>query len=285
MAVNCPVDTQCDIVPVGVALEITTGISSSLAQRVNALDTAQRALEVFGSVLDGAGVIEMRFPCTDEMGCGGHASSPSQDEIRVTGTTGAMNGRSVAHELGHVVHKQQFGQDTFSFDKSLNGPNHNRFDTEYESSATVEGWADFVAAASWWDDDNSGSEPMVAGEAVEEAEAHLNHSCLANRGIGFQVTKGFWDLADSNNESAVFPANSLYPDSFNTTPAHLALGWSAFAAGTSNREQDEVDGGSGDPNGLNLRDYYSNNTGQGGFGAGFEGSLLYHNCTINQDNG
>jgi len=72
-------------------------------------------------------------------GCAGIASAPSREKFKINGTNGAMNGRSSAHELGHLLHFNAFEQDGLSFDTSLNGAGHNRGAAEFESSASVEG--------------------------------------------------------------------------------------------------------------------------------------------------
>ncbi|MEQ9503186.1 MAG: hypothetical protein RIT81_40340 [Deltaproteobacteria bacterium] len=284
VAVNCQAGAPCDLLPAGSALAITASNTTDRSDRVLALDTAQRALETFNAEFDGtaSGVIEMVFPCvngtTPNTTCPGGGSA--QDRGRFIINTGAVatNGRSSAHELGHLLMFTEFHRDGLAFDYSLNGSGWSRTGTEFESAAVMEAWADFSSAVSWWDDNNSGSLPRVAGLGVETA-APINATCSANSGIELQSVKGFWDLVDSNNEAAAGAAS--WADSFNTSPRALSDAWDRFASGTGNRDDNEPSGG--DSNGRNLRDFYHNNSSV--FGTGFFTSLMNHNCTGTQDNG
>jgi len=103
------------------------------------------------------------------------------------------------------------------------------------------------------------------------------------RQLGYRCSdhEGILDLLDSNNEAAGAPAT--FADTFNISHTIIVDGWDVFASGQSNRQEDEVLGGGGDPNGMNLRDYFANNTGGANFGSGFFTTLLNHNCTGGQD--
>jgi len=285
VAVNCAHGTTCDILPTTRALAITTNITSLRAQRVNALDTAQRALQTFGPEFNytSDNVVEMVFPCvsgtTPGTSCPGIASAANREEFYINGSAAALNGRSSAHELGHQMQMGQFDRDSLSFSYSLNGPNWARTVPETEAAAVMEGWADFTAAVSWWDDNDSGSLPRVAGLSLEAATPVDSTSCANNSGIPIQSAKGFWDLVDANNEAGAAPASAA--DNFNTTPAIAAAGWSRFGRGTANRQDRESD-----DDGPNLRDYFWNNRPFAPFsGTGFFVTLMNHNCTGSQDNG
>ena len=281
VAMNCT--GTCDITAPGINLAITTSNTTARSDRVLALDTAQRALEIFNAEFDYAsdGVIEMIFPCvvgvTPGSSCPGAASAVDRETFIVNGTGGATNGRSPAHELGHLLHFIELGRDGLAFDYSLNGASWGRTVAEFESAAVMEGWADFVSVASWWDDQDVTSLPRVANLQVEAAQP-FNATCSANSGLPLQVTKGFWDLIDANNEAAVAPANRA--DTFDTSPRAVSDGWARFGDGTGNRDDNEPSGG--DSDGRNLRDYFHNN--KSVFGSGFFTSLMNHNCTGTQDN-
>ena len=282
VAVDCTAGASCDIVPPGVSLGITVSNTTSRSDRVLALDTAQRALETFNAEFDYAsdGVIDMIFPCvngvTPGSTCPGLASAVDRDTFIINGTAGATNGRSSAHELGHLLHFIELGRDSLAFDYSLSGSSWSRTAPEHESAAVMEAWADFVSVASWWDDENPASLPRVSSLQVEDA-APFATNCSDNSGLALQVTKGFWDLIDSNNEGAALPA--VWGDSFNTSPRAVSDGWSRFGNGTGNRDDNEP--AASDPDGRNLRDYFHNN--ELVFGSGFFTTLMNHNCTGTQD--
>lgn len=283
VAVECLSSASCDILTPGASLAITLSNTNDRSDRILALDTAQRALETFNSEFDYASddVIDMIIPCvngvTPGSTCPGMASTVDRDTIIINGTSGATNGRSPAHELGHLLHFVELGRDSLSFDYSLGGPTWSRTQPEFESAAVMEGWADFVAVASWWDDSNTGSLPRVSGLQVESGTPVDTSACSNNSGLALQVTKGFWDVIDANNEAAVAPAT--WPDDYNTSAQMISDGWSRFGNGSANRQDEEPS--ASDPNGRNLRDYYANNSTI--FGVGFFTTLLNHNCTGSQD--
>ena len=75
---------------------------------------------------------------------------------------------------------------------------------EHESCATTEGWADYVAAVSWYEPDNFSTVPIAWGFDVEEP-IPVDSVCADNGGIELQVAKAFWDLDDWNNEVGGVP--------------------------------------------------------------------------------
>jgi hypothetical protein len=164
-----------------------------------------------------------------------------------------LDGLGVAHEVGHVLEAQLFEQDSFTVDCSANGGGWVPTSTEYQSCATREGWAMYVAAVSWWTPSNSGSSPTYAGFNLETSTPHYNHSggCAANISLPGQVARAFWDLDDGNDEQALTgDQNAGFHDTLNETTAAIALGWDVFLDGYANHKDKESDS-----NGVNVRDY------------------------------
>jgi len=227
------------------------------------LDTAQHMIQVFGSEMTDD--IELLYPA---------ASTGANSRTRISIEDESYAGFITPHELGHSLHEQIFNQDYLVGDYSLSGPSHSIYSVEYESVATSEGFADFVAAASWWYETNASSVPLLYGLNFESATPVFTTSCFDNTGVEGMVARGFWDLIDANDEVAVQPA--IFDDQYHgVTASYVAAGWELFPNGQANHENDESD-----VDGVNLRDYYENNKLR--FGADFWITLLSHNCLDGQ---
>jgi hypothetical protein len=139
-----------------------------------------------------------------------------------------------------------------------------------------------VAAVSWWDPENTASAPVIDGFAVEAALPTNGTSCAGNRAIPGQVTRGFWDLDDANNEagSPTPVGNDNDNDTRNYTSVALINNWDNFPSGTADRQDSE-----NDANGVNIWDYTWNSWNTGGGWGSFENyeTLVYHNCLDSQD--
>jgi len=61
---------------------------------------------------------------------------------------------------------QEIVRDGLQDDCSLNGNGHTLTGTEYESCATAEGWAGYVAITSLWDPENISSVPSRWGSTT-----------------------------------------------------------------------------------------------------------------------
>jgi hypothetical protein len=146
---------------------------------------------------------------------------------------------------------------------------------EFESCATTEGWAGYVAAVSLWDPQNNSSAP--ARFSIDYVTATpLEAVCADNTGLEAQVTKAFWDLDDDEDEAGVAP--STIDDEKDSDTLTIAERWSVFANGTGNREDQE-----NDPDGVNLWDYHINSQ---TFWSNLEGTrhtIMGHNCMGTQD--
>jgi hypothetical protein len=245
VAKNCRRGRTCQISPV---LVPTNDTSSERGLWVMALDSAQHALQVFGTIMDTD--IKMRFPVDIP-----HSVAKNRERIDIRPARG-NNGFTVAHEVGHVVMEQEFNEDDIV---NGNGP-------------TSQGWANYVAAVSWYDPDNSGTRPNLNRISHLERAKPREDECSDNAETYHAVAKAFWDLNDRNNEAGVSPASGD-DDKLRFKSTRIAKGWRRFPNGTGNRQDQEA----GD--GANMRDYYVNNRGRfGSSNAEFFETLIKHNC-------
>ena len=98
-----------------------------------------------------------------------------------------------------------------------------------------------------------------------------------NAAIEGMVTRSFWDLDDGTSEAAAAPA--VTADNLNASSTFIAQGWDVFPSGTADNQ--DFEGNNGDVHGVNLWDYYDNNTGR--FTASkLRDTLLEHNCMEDQ---
>ena len=214
-------------------------------QRILALDSSQHTLEALGAAMDLD--VEMFYPGDDPS----TSYADSQVAYHIAESK-ADEGMVPAHELGHVIQMQQFGQDYLRDDCSLGGNTHWLDSAEYESCATTEGWADYVAAVSWYEPNNTSTVPIAWGFDIEEP-IPVESVCSDNGGIELQVAKAFWDLDDWNDEpGAGAAAGKDDNDRFRTL--WMARAWAQFADGTNDRKDYETG-----QNGVNVKDYYFNN--------------------------
>jgi hypothetical protein len=269
VARNCRAGTTCYMFPSG-SLVPTNDVASPRALRIMTLDSAQHTLQVFGEIMDKH--VDLHYPgkasCTT-------SCTVSRTEIHIRGSQGG-DGVLTGHELGHVVHMQEFNQDDLRNDCSKNGNGWGVTSNEHESCATTEGFASYVGVVSWYEPNNTGTTPI--GWSLDFEGATPNRStCSANAGIPLQVAKAFWDLDDWNNENGAGAAASWDDDLSYGTEA-IARGWRQFPNGTGNRQDFE----SGQ-DGVNMRDYYWNNTGRF-TAAGFFETFIRHNCLQDQAN-
>jgi len=269
VASNCQTGTSCRILA-GQAMVPTNDIASLRGRRFMALDTAQRSLQVFGDIMDTH--VNLHYP--------GRADCPTacaiaRDEVHVPDNLG-NHGMYTTHEIGHALHMQQFDRDELRNDCSRNGDGHGLRTIEYESCATTEGFAHYVAAISWWDPNNTSSRPQVFGEDIEEPDPVF--VCASSAHTGLQVAKGFWDFDDRSNEAGVGDANG-FDDQLGYGTTDILNGWRRFSNGNGNREELESD-----RDGVNMRDYWENNS-TGFVAAGAFETLIQHNCLTAQTDG
>ncbi len=158
------------------------------------------------------------------------------------------------HEIGHLIHHQNIADKSFgSVDYSLSGNGHGLISQEYDRAATCEGWANYVAARSWWNPDNSSAMPCAFGYEIEDQTPPPGLTTLAeNRGLELWAARGFWDLDDAAQDSGQSPCYEII-DTTNLSTTDIVDIWSVFPSGADDREAQE-DG----VNGTNLYDYYVN---------------------------
>lgn len=261
VALNCKPGVSCRIwngylIP-------TTDETSATAQRIMALDSAQHVPEVYGADMDTD--VKLYYPDPEWS----YAVSRSGFHIFEDHAT---NGMIVTHELGHVQQMQEFNQDYL---RDVCGDSHSLTSIEEESCSTTEGWANYVASATWYDPNNSKVIPYTLYGYNIETAAPWSGTCATNGSIELQVAKAFWDLDDYNQEAGA-GAGAGYDDSLAYTTTFIGRAWREFPSGIFNRQDYEFDN-----DGVNAQDYYGNNDDR--FASGFYETFLQHNCLQYQD--
>ena len=256
---------------------ISVDSTQYVGARMIALDSAQHMLEVYGGLLSNS-VKYWIEPCTS---CASYAYTLDRSTIKASQDK-SVYGYVPPHELGHILQEQKLGQDYLRSDYSLNDPDEvHGFETEeYDSSSTTEGFADYVAAVSWWDPNNTSSIPIFptySQEDLENACPIANATCGSSGNAGsfeIQVARAFWDLDDLNNEAGC--GSNGADDEYGYSTTTIANNWDYFADGTDNREDYEDD-----PNGVNMWDNYENNKNR--YSTSIKNTFIYHNCIGNQE--
>lgn len=163
---------------------------------------------------------------------------------------------------------QNFEQDSLRDDLSLNGGGWNVDTVEFQSGASCEGFATYVAMASWHNPQNTTGTVEAFGFNLEQS-VPLKTACTDNSGTAGQVAKTFWDLDDAQNETSSSPGTGN--DGLNWATSTIVSSMDAFADGTSNRKDRESDA-----DGVNVKDF--------GVNAGIAASAFYtHNDLSCQD--
>ena len=102
-------------------------------------------------------------------------------------------------------------------------------------------------------------------------------SCTDSAHTELQVAKGFWDFDDFNNETGSGVTAGL-DDRLAYATSDIIRGWRQFPDGTGNRDDFE-----NDADGVNMRDYWGNNSSRFTAAGAFE-TLIEHNCLSAQTN-
>ncbi len=169
------------------------------------------------------------------------------------------DGNNVTHEFGHVLHRHAFDnhiQSRYDYGTGEEGA-HSWTSAEWQEVTLNEGFANFVAAASFYGP--AASDPMFFGHHMSvPPNGQYDPACIATN---FPSTEGpernegnfaryMWDLFDSVNDDA-------YSDTTNLSADEILSNFYIFPAGTANRYRDEEGPGSevmdDGPNGW---DYY-----------------------------
>jgi len=176
--------------------------------------------------------VQVRFPV---------AAAPtgrtiSRTQVEMADNWVVFENSTLAHEFGHVIHQIEFEQDGTWADCSWGGDTHSWDSIEWQGCAATEGFADFVAAATFfypW-----AAAPTSYGNDIENGCSGTNQWSESN------TARLFWDLYDSNNESYDNVQQPFYwfVDKLNIYPD-----------GTANRQDRELDS---NRNGRNAWDFY-----------------------------
>ena len=263
---------------------LSTDITATTGARMAGLDTAQHALQQFETHLSQNVELAIRTS-------GGDADSgETVARHRIWCGVNRCDDETPAHEFGHAIQMTEFGQDGLHYDYSKDGNGgHSIWDpaeSEYDSAATMEGWADYVAAVAWWDPGNSSSSPQFWGVFIEDSAGREDtmpmddSSCSANRGYELQIARAFWDLDDANNETLSISNGDIHnwDDVSNYTTAYLSDGWDEFPNGYYNRDDWELGN-----HGVNAWDYYENSIARVTNDSDFLQTLVYLNCLDAQE--
>lgn len=265
-AVDCASGSSCRIYSAG-AMAPTTSASTNASMVIQALDSAQHTLERFGGIMYG-GTIELELPdssgiCTSGCALGFYS-------IGIPSTRG-KDGDLTPHEVGHVIQMQEFNQGTLRNDCSNDGDGWSITSDEYDSCATTEGFASYVAAASLWNATTPNADPRFSGFDIELATP-VSGTRANNRGVPGQVARAFWDLDDETDENSVSPCSGDDDHAISAVSATwLAQQWDDFPDGTG--DGDDFESGI---HGVNMKDY------QGNAGTNTQ-TTLDHNCLNDQD--
>jgi hypothetical protein len=176
--------------------------------------------------------VQVRFPVTSAP----TGATLSRTEIDMADNWVVFNNSTLSHEFGHVIQEIEFEQDALWGDCSWNGNTHSWDSVEWQSCAGTEGWADFVAAATFFY--AGATSPTSYGYNIESGCSGSNQWSESN------VARMFWDIYDSANEAGDNLQQPFY---------WLVDKWNIFADGTSNRQDRE---GASNQNGLNAWDFY-----------------------------
>jgi hypothetical protein len=280
-------------------LHAFTSTATAHAKALLHADTAQRTLQVFGSILSSFWPINMYYPATD---CSPAAAACfiRSNIMRISvADVSPMDGTAAAHELGHYMVAQaarEAGSTRIGGtpDCSNGGNGYTKTSIEWQSCAVSEGWAEYVFAASFWSPSNMGSWPVVGDSSVglfEFEQATPSTATLSpvqpltnNAWMIGQAARAFWDLDDSANEAGISNCGSTNDnDVSNLASTSLMFIWQQFQSGTANRKIDEWDvANGGNQNGTNLWDVIANMPASDQAGA--TQTMMYHNCTETQAN-
>jgi len=253
---DCQRGTTCNLPNVNY---ISTSETSQNTHLANMGDSGAHAMRVYGASSHAAQMEDVNLNyCSSGDPCDTSASSWD-------GTNAFINWSDTddpyapPHEIGHLYAEQLFesnGPGPISYCLNDPGCDHGVASTEYDKTATWEGWASYIAAVSWWSPDDSDSTPYFWSWSVEDATPpHTGPGDTAadNRGIELQATRGFWDLDDARQDSSVSPCPNRSDQINLWSRSDIATAWLNFADGSGNRQEEESD-----YNGTNLWDYWYN---------------------------
>ncbi len=223
------------------------------------LCTDEKCKDEINIVIAGTAVTGMETyldDCKDDSGANGSAG---YDKVCLTHP---MNPFSAVHEMGHNVHRRWMDYSgPLAWNAQDEGLDCNGWDDDEDPKcATSEGWANFFASASWFNE-NMGN-PTYNDFDIEDVSALK--SCDDAPFSEGHATQFFWDLWDAG-------PGGLDDDEINVHFNTLRKVWSAFDDGTGNRANNE----SGD-DGRNMQDFIHWYTTQ--YGSGGINTVAVANC-------
>ena len=176
--------------------------------------------------------VQVRFP----VAAASTGRTVSRWQVEMADNWVVFNNSTLAHEFGHVVNAIQFEQDGTWANCSWGGNWHSWDSIEWQSCAAEEGFANFVAAATFfypW-----AANPTSYGNDIENGCSGVDQWSESN------VARMYWDLYDSNNETWDNAQQPFYwfVDKLNIYPD-----------GTANRQDRET---AASANGANAWDFY-----------------------------
>jgi len=131
----------------------------------------------------------------------------------------------MSHEVGHILQMREFGQNGLNDDLSWlgNGWNLNTNGFEWQSGATQEGFATYVALASWWDPQTTGA--TLEGWSINFEDPTISDAtCNDNAWLPRQVAKAFWGIDDAASGMGVRAA-AADADVSEVPTLDIANGW------------------------------------------------------------
>ena len=225
------------------------------------------------------GRITLYYPDDPGQECDGYDTRAfSCSGICIEDASSASN-HAVAHEIGHVLMRRALDKcGGYLADGTTGCGNHFWTSEEDEKCAVSEGWADFVAAATYWERTSYhawfGNWMQRLERKTTQGNNGSNEQCVSmsynrHRREG-NVARFFWDLWDAVSFDDYYQG---YSDT-STIPfsgsGSLLRTWDEFPPGTANRRAEE-DG----PHGRNAYDFV--------WWEPAAESELYLNCLTSQD--
>lgn len=230
------------------------------------------------------GPVELYYRWNSSGWCNSGSYSSGCNDICIDGADW-NNPYIPAHEIGHALWKRALGNCNASgdcggmhcWDPQDCAPNY----WVSEKCATSEGWADFVATATYWGQGQSGAWYKTNSNRNLEGQTTIGNPLFSNTTdedcvnenqyphlLEANVARYFWDLYDST------AVDEKYTEALSKNFATLLSVWDAFPSGYG--DGDVMETGS---DGRNAWDYSNNAYSI----IGSNSSILYNNCIGNQD--
>jgi hypothetical protein len=188
-------------------------------------------------------------------GAFGDGNNQARDGKNICISTPESNYR-VAHEVGHIVMNRALGVGGRFTSSCPNGSGWATADNEM--CATTEGFANFFAAAIFWEQNSQdpfyqNTANLLEGRTRQKNGGDLK-ACISTNNLAHRIegnaARFFWDLYDATNETGV----NVFDDT-TVSLRTLVDQWSEFRQGTSERQAEEDNVPLDESNGRNAWDY------------------------------